>query len=211
MAQSYSPHSTGSHRRRRATASAAAVSSVNQSFDPFPPPAHTCETAGTNGGTIGTMGRGLSMRILLAAQAGLFSDAFCGSLAKLARQVEVERCDPDRLQDPDPEARFALVLIDADAAPGRAAALVHTCRERLPDVPIVALGSSLDEALIAGIMDAGAETYFPKTYREVQALGVLQVVLGGTNHGPHAERGHVAPRAAAGPMPIASLFGSCRS
>jgi len=135
------------------------------------------------------------MRILLAAQVGLFADAFCGSLTKLAREVEIERCDPERLQDPGTEAGFALVLIDADAAPGRAAALVHSCRERLPDGPIVALGSGLDEGLIAGIMDAGAETYFPKTYREVQALGVLQVVLGGTNHRQHSERSHVAPRA----------------
>ena len=134
------------------------------------------------------------MRILLAAQAGLFADAFGGSLAKLAYQVEVERCDPERLQDPDTEARHALVLIDADAAPGRAAELVRTCRERLPDVPVVALGSGLDEGLIAGILNAGAEAYLPKSYRVVQALGVLEVVLSGANHGPHAERGYVASR-----------------
>jgi DNA-binding NarL/FixJ family response regulator len=132
------------------------------------------------------------MRILLAAQAGLFADAFGRSLARLAHEVEVERCDPERLQDPDTETGFALVLIDADAAPGRATALVHSCSERLPDVPIVALGSGLDESLIAGILNAGAETYFPKSYREVQALGVLQVVLGGANNGPHGERDHVA-------------------
>ena len=95
------------------------------------------------------------MRILLAAQAGLFADAFGRSLANLAREVEVELCDPERLQDPDTETCFALVLIDADAAPGQAAALVHSCRERLPDVPIVALGSGLDEGLIAGILSAG--------------------------------------------------------
>ena len=133
------------------------------------------------------------MRILLAAQAGLFADAFGRSLANLAREVEVERCDPEPLQDQDTETCFALVLIDADAAPGQAAALVQSFRAHLPDVPIVALGSGLDEGLIAGILNAGAETYFPKSYREVQALGVLQVVLGGANNGLHAERGHAAP------------------
>src|SRR5262249_54127786 len=150
------------------------------------------ETAGTNGRTIGSTRRGPSMRILLAAQAGLFADAFGGSLAKLAREVEVQRCDPEELREPDPQSGFALVLMDADAAPGRAATLVRSCRGRLPDVPVVALGSGLDEGLIAGILNAGAEAYLPKSYRVVQALGVLEVVLSGANHGPHAERSYVA-------------------
>jgi len=134
------------------------------------------------------------MRILLAAQVGLFADAFSGSLVKLAARVEVERCDPEELREPDAQARFALVLLDADAAPGRAAPLVRSCRERLPDVPVVAFGTGLDEGLIASILNAGAQTYFPKSYREVQALGLLQVALGGANHGPHTDGGYVAPR-----------------
>jgi two-component system nitrate/nitrite response regulator NarL len=132
------------------------------------------------------------MRVLLAANAGLFADAFSGSLAKLAHRVEVERCDPERVEEPDPGAGFALVLIDADAAPDRAASLVRSCRDRLPGVPVVVLASGLDESLIAGIMNAGAQAYLPKSYREAQALGVLQVVLGGASHRPHADRGYVA-------------------
>ncbi|HTS53167.1 MAG TPA: LuxR C-terminal-related transcriptional regulator [Burkholderiales bacterium] len=132
------------------------------------------------------------MRVLLAAQAGLFADAFSGSLAKLARRVQVERCDPERLEEPDPEAGFALIVIDADAAPGRAVNLVLSCHDRLPGVPVVALATGLDETFIAGIMNAGAQAYLPKSYRETQALGVLQVVLDGASHRPHGDHSHVA-------------------
>src|SRR5262249_44629302 len=186
-------------RPHRAAASAA-IARVSQPVDAVSPSARRRETGGPNRRTIGGVGKGQSMRILLAAQAGLFADAFGGSLAKLASHVEVERCDPEQLQEPDAQARFAIVLIDADAAPGRAAALVHRCRERLPDMPVVALGSGLDESLIAGILNAGAQAYLPKSYREVQALGVLQVVLDGPNHGPHADGAYVAPRPEVSPF-----------
>ena len=142
------------------------------------------------------------MRVLLATQAGLFADAFSGSLAKLARRVAVERCDPERFDECDLQSAFALVLIDADAAPGRAANLVRACRDRLPGVPVVALASTLDEGFIAGIMTAGAQAYLPKSYREAQALGVLQVVLGGASHRPHADNGHGAPDSQTRPFAV---------
>jgi two-component system, NarL family, nitrate/nitrite response regulator NarL len=145
-------------------------------------------TAIENGSNMSAARRGYPpMRILLAAQAGLFADAFSGSLAKLGRRVAVERCDPEQLDECDLQSGFALVLIDADATPGRATSLVRACRDRLPRVPVVALASTLDEGFIAGIMTAGAQAYLPKTYREAQALGVLQVVLGGASHRPHAD------------------------
>src|SRR5262249_53465829 len=94
MAASHAPHSTGSHRRHRVAASGA-VSPVSQPVDALSPSARRRETGGPNRRTIGGVGKGQSMRILLAAQAGLFADAFGGSLAKLATHVEVERCDPE--------------------------------------------------------------------------------------------------------------------
>jgi DNA-binding NarL/FixJ family response regulator len=148
------------------------------------------------------------MRVLLAAQAGLFADAFSGSLAKLARRVEVERCDVERVEEAHCEAGLALVLIDADAVPSRAASLVRSCRERFPTVPVVALASSLDEGFIAGIMNAGAHAYLPKSYREVQALGVLEVVLGGASHRPRADRG--CPAADAQTPPFVTEQGTSR-
>ncbi len=136
--------------------------------------------------------RMLPMRVLLAAHAGLFADAFSGSLAKLARRVQVERCDPEQLGELDQRDGFSLVVIDADAAPGRAASLVRGCRDRLPGVPVVALAGALDDGFIAGIMNAGAQAYLPKSYREAQALGVLEVVLDGASHRPHADGEHGA-------------------
>jgi len=130
------------------------------------------------------------MRVLLAAHAGLFADAFSGSLAKLARRVQVERCDPERLDELDRGDAFSLVVIDADAAPGHAASLVRSCRDHLPGVPVVALASALDDGFIAGIMNAGAQAYLPKSYREAQALGVLEVVLDGASHRPHPNGEH---------------------
>jgi DNA-binding NarL/FixJ family response regulator len=127
------------------------------------------------------------MKVLLAADRGLFADAFCGSLGKLAARVEIERCDPDRLAESNPAAGFRLVLIDADAVPGDAASVVRSCRETFIDSPVVALASALDEAFIATIMRAGAHAYLPKSYSEAQVLGVLQVVLQGASHRPQVE------------------------
>jgi DNA-binding NarL/FixJ family response regulator len=127
------------------------------------------------------------MKVLLAAHAGLFADAFCGSLAKLAARVQVERCDPDRLKELDPRTGFRLVLIDADAVSGHAASLIRSCRESFTGSPVVALASTLDESFIAAIMRAGAQAYLPKSYSEAQALGVLHVVLQGASHWPQAE------------------------
>ena len=49
---------------------------------------------------------------------GLFADAFCGSLGKLAPRVEIERCDPERVAESAPGSDFRLVLIDATPFPG---------------------------------------------------------------------------------------------
>ena len=148
---------------------------------------HRDMTAIKNGRKIPAALEALPMRVLLAAHGGLFADAFSGSLSKLAHRVQVELCDPERLEDFTPQDGFSLVLIDADAVLGRTANLVRSCRDRLPNVPVVALASALDDGFIAGIMNAGARAYLPKTYREAQALGVLRVVLDGASHRPQAD------------------------
>ena len=151
---------------------------------------HGDMTAIKNGRKMSTALEALPMRVLLAAHGGLFADAFSGSLSKLAHRVQVERCDPERLEELVAQDGFSLVLIDADAVLGRAAHLVRSCRDRHPNVPVVALASALDDGFIAGIMNAGAQAYLPKTYRETQALGVLRVVLDGASHRPHADGEH---------------------
>jgi two-component system, NarL family, nitrate/nitrite response regulator NarL len=169
---------------------------------PFPaaPAAGNRMTMRENGRKI-ARGGALLMKVLLAADRGLFADAFCGSLSKLAPRVEIERCDPERVAEPDPGADFRLVLIDADAVPGNAASVVRGCRENFPDSPIVALASALDEAFIATIMRAGAQAYLPKSYSEAQVLGVLQVVLQGASHRPQVDSAPAASDAQEGQAP----------
>lgn len=164
-----------------------------------PPQGHM--TAIQNGRKITPALEPLPMRVLLAAHGGLFADAFSGSLTKLAHRVQVERCDPERLEDFAPQDGFSLVLIDADAVLARAASLVRACRDRLPGVPVVALAGALDDGFIAGIMNAGAQAYLPKTYRETQALGVLRVVLDGASH---TNNEHVAGDARVSVLPADS-------
>jgi len=145
-------------------------------------------TASKNGRKMSAARKGTGlMKVLLAAHPGLFADAFSGSLAKLAPQVEVQRCDPDRMEEPDPANGYRLVVVDADAVPGQAVNLVRSFHTSFAAAPVVALASALDENFIATIMHAGAQAYLPKSYSEVQALGVLQVVLQGASHRPQSE------------------------
>src|SRR5206468_10803568 len=97
---------------------------------------HSDMTAIKNGRKMSAALEPPPMRVLLAAPGGLFADAFSGSLLKLAHRVQVERCDPERLDDFAAQDGLSLVLIDADAVPGRAASLVRACRDRLPGVPV---------------------------------------------------------------------------
>ena len=162
------------------------LSGLNQA--PAPAAAASRMTAQKNGRKMARAEEGIPpMKVLLVAQAGLFAEAFAGSLAKLARGVEVQRCDPERLEQSELGAPFGLVVIDVDALPGGAVTLVNAGRKRFDGVPMVALASALDENYIATIMGAGAHAYLPKSYSEAQALGVLHVLLDGVNHAPHAQ------------------------
>lgn len=117
------------------------------------------------------------MNVLLVAHAGLFSDAFSGSLSKLASRVEVQRCDPDDLETYEPGTPPTLVVLDIDALTGEATTRVSVAQGRYAPAPVVALGTALDDNFIAVVMKSGVKAYLPKSYSETQALGLLQVVL----------------------------------
>lgn len=117
------------------------------------------------------------MNVLLVAHAGLFADAFSGSLSKLAGRVEVERCDPDELETHEPRTAPTLVVLDIDALTGEATTRVSVAQERYAPAAVVALGTALDDNFIAMVMKSGVKAYLPKSYSETQALGLLQLVL----------------------------------
>jgi two-component system nitrate/nitrite response regulator NarL len=132
------------------------------------------------------------MNVLLVTHAGLFADAFAGSLSKLASRVDVRRCDPDQLETHDPGMSPSLVVLDIDALSGEATQRVSAAQERFAPAAVVALGAALDDNFIAIVMKSGVKAYLPKSYSETQALGLLQVVLAGgaTNNGSPAQRGN---------------------
>jgi two-component system, NarL family, nitrate/nitrite response regulator NarL len=133
------------------------------------------------------------MNVLLVAQAGLFADAFAGSLGKLASRVEVQRCDPEQLLAYT-GGTPTLVVLDVDALGDQTAALVKAAQERFDSAAFVALGTALDDNFIAVVMGSGVKAYLPKSYSETQALGLLQVVLnGGANASASAQREPAAP------------------
>ena len=104
------------------------------------------------------------MKVLLVAQAGLFADAFAGSLAKLEPVVQVQRCEMSELEKFDAAAgSLQLIVIDVDDMAGDGATAVRTTRTRCATAPIVALVGKIDEAHMASIMDAGAQAYLAKS------------------------------------------------
>ena len=121
------------------------------------------------------------MKVLLVAQAGLFADAFAGSLAKLDPVVQVQRCEIGELEKLNAAAgSLQLIVIDIDDMAGDGATAVRTTRARCATAPIVALVGKIDEAHMASIMDAGAQAYLSKSCSEVHALGVLRVAMNGS-------------------------------
>ena len=119
------------------------------------------------------------MHVLLVAHAGLFADAFAGSLSKLANRVEVQRCDPDDLETCAPAAAPTLVVLDIDALAGEATTRAGNAQQRFAPATVVALGTPLDDNFIAMVLGGGVKAYLPKSYSETQALGLLQVALSG--------------------------------
>jgi DNA-binding NarL/FixJ family response regulator len=136
------------------------------------------------------------MNVLLITHAGLFADALAGSLQKLAARVEVPRIDPDQLEAHRPVTPPSLVILDLDAFAGDATQRLRQAQERFAPVPVVALGTPLDDNFIALVMGSGVKAYLPKSYSETQALGLLQVVLAGgaTDKGERSAAGAGEPR-----------------
>ncbi len=119
------------------------------------------------------------VRILLVTQPGLIADGLARSLAQIGKRAQVTVCDP--AEDTAARSMPTLVVVDMDATPSLPADLVARFIERFPSTPIVAMGSMLDESLMTASIRAGAKAYLPKSYGELQAVGVLRVVLQGSS------------------------------
>jgi two-component system nitrate/nitrite response regulator NarL len=118
------------------------------------------------------------MRILFAAQPGLFADVFSLWLSKLSAEAHVVRCDRS-VDSLLPEVSgLQVALLDLDGLPEDSAVIVVSgFRRALEQIPVVVICSSLDEGFVSRVAAAGAEGYLPKSYSEAQALGVLGSVM----------------------------------
>jgi DNA-binding NarL/FixJ family response regulator len=124
------------------------------------------------------------MKIALIACPGLFADAMRHVLSQLASSVVVERYDFAVHDFGGVECDFAVADVDA-ARPRKPAVAIRKLLAQLPNTPIVALGSQIDQQAIAAVIQAGAAGYVAKSFGENQALGVLRVALdkaGVTSH-----------------------------
>jgi two-component system nitrate/nitrite response regulator NarL len=116
------------------------------------------------------------MKAALFTSPGLFTDGLCHILAGLGTDIAAQRYDFEALDPAGAEFDFALVDIDA-ARPRKPAAMLAELLDRIPNAPMVALGTRIDEEAVAAVIRAGAAGYIAKSFGEEQALGVLRAVL----------------------------------
>jgi len=129
---------------------------------PFAPTAAGGMTESQKRSKMSPVSNGLRvMHVLLVAHAGLFADAFAGSLSKLANRVEVQRCDPDDLETCAPAAAPTLVVLDIDALAGEATTRAGNAQQRFAPATVVALGTPLDDNFIAMVLGGGVKAYLP--------------------------------------------------
>ena len=132
------------------------------------------------------------MKILLAAPGGWATDALCGLLKKLDPRPEIAMApDPQSLPPPG-NTPVDFLLLDIDAV-ADAPATVSAASRRYPGSQIVAMGTSLDNAFVEALLEAGALGYLPKSLSEPVTLGMLRMIVGGTDGFPaKAHTGHEA-------------------
>jgi DNA-binding NarL/FixJ family response regulator len=87
----------------------------------------------------------------------------------------------------------ALILVDLDALQDEGVAAVRAFHVRWPEVPLVAVGSPVDDATIDTALRAGALAYVPHSYSDSQKLLVLRLALDGVGHRPHFAQREASP------------------
>jgi DNA-binding NarL/FixJ family response regulator len=117
-----------------------------------------------------------------------------GPLVECLRQTAGARpilfATPAGIQLEEPPA---LILVDLDALEDEGVAAVRAFHVHWPEVPLVAVGSAVDEPTIDTALRAGALAYVPNAYSDNQKLLVLRLALEGVGHRPHFARQEASP------------------
>jgi DNA-binding NarL/FixJ family response regulator len=140
------------------------------------------------------------MKIALFASPGLFADGLCRVLSELGTAVVIDRYDFAVCDFGGVEYDLAVADIDA-ARPQKPGAAITKLLGKLPNTPIVALGSPLDERTVAAVMRAGAAAYIAKSFSEDQALGLLRLAFDKAGVTSHQHRD---PPACGGASPMSA-------
>ena len=123
---------------------------------------------------------------LLVCSPGLAEDGLTACLRRLDPECEVACAESGAGGfHVGRGAAPSLVLVDLDAPQMDRTAVIRRYVTGLPGVPVVALGSATDDAVIDAVLRAGAVAYIPRLYTENQMLHVLRLTLDGAGHRPH--------------------------
>jgi len=123
---------------------------------------------------------------LLVSSAGLARDGLAACLRRLDPTSQVACTEPSTDGLPSGQRTSpGLVLVDLDVPQIDRVALIRRYVTQFPGIPVVALGSPTDEAVINHVLRAGAVAYIPRLYTENQMLHVLRLALDGAGHRPH--------------------------
>ena len=126
---------------------------------------------------------------LLVSNSRLECEWLSDCLRKLEPGREVRLLATATAAAPGPHGPCDLLVIDLDGPEAPGIAAIHELAAGAHH-PIVAIGSSEDDAVIDGVLHAGAWAYVPRSYTEAQMLAVLQLALHGTGHRPHFPARH---------------------
>ena len=123
------------------------------------------------------------MKILLAAPDGWATDALCGLLKKLDPGHEIDIVPDPQALPASYSAQTDYLLLDLDTS-ADAPATVAAASRLYPRSQIVAMGTSLDNAFVEAVLEAGALGYLPKSLSETVTLGMLRMIIDGANSSP---------------------------
>jgi len=82
------------------------------------------------------------------------------------------------------EAELGALFLDGDEDTDALLEAISSLRKQLPNVPVIALGRTLDPDFVQAVIAAGARGYLPHTASEAELRMALEVVLDGSVWAP---------------------------
>jgi DNA-binding NarL/FixJ family response regulator len=142
------------------------------------------------------------MKILIVDDHPLIRESLAVVLADLARDTQLVQADSAEAAAAQlaAHADLTLCLLDLTLPDAGGTSVLERVREARPDVPVVVLSASDDQATVLAAIDAGAMGFISKRSTSRALVNALRLVLGGEIYiPPEVLRAERAPR----PVPSA--------